>query len=163
MYTQMKLNLDVVLVAEGQRITGAALVTPRYEPSWFFDEIDDNLVESCLRPRRREPLDSDTREWLHKQLVACGHEANGRGHHCMAHAWFECAYQTKEDLSAFISSVNMRMRLGQWTLAGRVYERLLQGKLTDAQRGVVERKLKEATHAKTSRAHSPTKPSAPQD
>ncbi|KAL1528921.1 hypothetical protein AB1Y20_010243 [Prymnesium parvum] len=157
------MQLDVVLVAEGARASGAALSTPRYEPSWFFDEIDDALVDACMRPRRREQVSGETREWLYRHLLACGHEANAKGHHFMAHAWFECAYLTKDDLSAFISSVNMRMRLGQATLASRLYERLLQRTLTDAHREVVERKLKEATGAKTSRSHAPRTAGIPQD
>ena len=73
-------------------------MTPRYEPSWFYEDVDPSLLDACMRPRRREALDVGTRDWLHKQLVACGHEANGRGHHFMAHAWFECAYMTKVPL-----------------------------------------------------------------
>jgi len=72
-------------------------------------------------------------------------------------------HRLQDDLSAFISSVNMRMRLGQATLASRLYERLLQRTLTDAHREVVERKLKEATGAKTSRSHAPRTAGIPQD
>eukprot|EP00966_Prymnesium_polylepis_P251651 5817831-Prymnesium_polylepis.1 len=87
------------MVAEGgthtRRDAHAGTHTPRYEPSWFFEEVDHALVEQCCRPRRRQPLDAESRDWLHKQLVACGHEANARSHHAMAHAWFECAFLAK--------------------------------------------------------------------
>ena len=157
------LSINIALIAEGPSGRGTPLVTPRYEPAWFYDEIPPELISQCLRPRRRESLDTETRDWLYRQLMTFGHAANAAGHHFMAHAWFECGFCTKDDISSFISSVNMRLRLGQHSLAAKLYEQLLGTKLTEAQGLVVNRKLKEATQAKTSRSHV-TKPATfPQD
>jgi hypothetical protein len=96
----ISLALDAMQIAEGPVLSrDGPVVTPRYEPAWFFEDIPAELVAHCLRPRRREPLDADAREWLYKQLVAHGHEANGKGQHIMAHAWFECAWCVKDDIS----------------------------------------------------------------
>ena len=162
----VSLNLDgIILVAEGE---GGPIVqsTPRYEPSWFHEDISPELVQQCLRPRHRTwtaSMDPEVRDFMHKRLMAYGHDANGRGFHFMAHSWFETAYLAKDDLNAFISSINMRLRLGQAALASRLYDQLLRGELTDAQREVVDRKLKEVTHAKTARQHAPRLPAIVQD
>lgn len=85
-------QLDII--AEGQASEGM-IATPRYEPSWFFEDVDDIFVDACLRSRRREQMEPQIREWLCKYLIACGHEANSRGHHFTALAWFESAFQLK--------------------------------------------------------------------
>jgi hypothetical protein len=100
--------------------------TPRHEPSWFYQEVPSEMVDRCLRVRSRGGLDEAATLWLHKHLVALGHAANAHSCHFMAHSWFECAYALKDGASELISSINMRLRLGQATLAKQLYERLLQ-------------------------------------
>ena len=100
--------------------------TPRYEPSWFYQEVPSEMVDRCLRVRSRGGLDEAATLWLHKHLVALGHAANAHSCHFMAHSWFECAYALKDGASELISSINMRLRLGQATLAKQLYERVLQ-------------------------------------
>ena len=133
--------------------------TPRYEPSWFYQEVPSEMVDRCLRVRSRGGLDEAATLWLHKHLVALGHAANAHSCHFMAHSWFECAYALKDGASELISSINMRLRLGQATLAKQLYERVLQQRevalifmLTDAQREVATRKLAEAKAAMAARA-----------
>ena len=91
--------------------------TPRHEPSWFYQEVPSEMVDRCLRVRSRGGLDEAATLWLHKHLVALGHAANAHSCHFMAHSWFECAYALKDGASELISSINMRLRLGQATLA----------------------------------------------
>ena len=154
----MSLNLETIVLVAEDGGGSVAPSTPRYEPSWFYDEIGNELIRQCMRPRQREPLEPDVCEFLHKRLLSCGHDANARGHHYMAHSWFDTAFLVKDDLNAFISSINMRLRLGQCTLASCLYEQLLQGELTEAQREVVVRKLSESTQEKSSRQHAPKQP-----
>jgi hypothetical protein len=133
--------------------------TPRYEPSWYYEELGMELVSQCLRPRdRNHNLASSKVDWLHRRLLACGHDANGRSHHFMAHSWFEVAYALKEGMPELISSINMRLKLGQCTLAKHLYERVLLMQLTDAQIEVAARKLGEARTAIAERAKSPPRP-----
>ena len=146
---------DEVLVAEGD---GAEAMphTPRYEPSWFYQDIPREMIDQCVRPRSRGGIEQVAASWLHKQLVALGHAANARSCHFMAHSWFECAYNVKDNASELLSSINMRLRLGQVTLASKLYEHVLQQvRLTDAQREVATRKLGEAKAAVASRAAAP--------
>ena len=119
--------------------TAVAAAVPhalRFEPSWHFHAVPAEQVEHCLRPRRRGGLDQPAAAWLHKHLVALGHEANDRSAHFLAHSWFECAYAMKERIPDLLSSVNMRLRLGQFTLAKHLYARVLSMELTDAEREV---------------------------
>ena len=118
--------------------------TPRYEPSWYYEELGMELVSQCLRPRdRNHNLAASKVDWLHRRLLACGHDANGRSHHFMAHSWLRW-YALKEGMPELISSINMRLKLGQCTLAKHLYERVLLMQLTDAQIEVAARKLGEA-------------------
>jgi len=149
---------DVLLVAEGDGID-AMPHTPRHEPSWFYQEVPSEMIDQCLRPRSRGGIDEAAALWLHKHLVALGHAANARSCHFMAHSWFECAYGLKDSTPELISSINMRLRLGQATLAKQLYERVLQQRevaliymLTDAQREVATRKLLESKAAIAARA-----------
>ena len=149
---------DILLVAESDDIEAMPHM-PRYEPSWFYEEVPSEMIAQCLRPRSRGGIDEVAAHWLHKHLVALGHAANARSCHFMAHSWFECAYGLKDGASELISSINMRLRLGQPTLARQLYERVLQQRevarifmLTDAQREVATRKLAEAEAAIAARA-----------
>ena len=124
--------------------------TPRYEPSWFYQEVPSEMVDRCLRVRTRGGLDEAATLWLHKHLVALGHAANAHSCHFMAHSWFECAYALKDGASELISSINMRLRLGQATLAKQLYERVLQ------QREVPRSKWVDGAQSVHSRARSRT-------
>jgi hypothetical protein len=79
-----------------------------------------------------------------------GRFANIEERHWLAHAFFESAYNTKEDVAMLISSVNMRLNAGQCSVAATIYSELLQGRtagvssLTDAHRELISRKLAEA-------------------
>jgi hypothetical protein len=118
---------DDILGVCGEEETETGLAhTPRYEPSWFYQEVPSEMVERCLRARSRGGIDEAAALWLHKHLVALGHAANAHSCHFMAHSWFECAYGLKDGAPELISSINMRLRLGQATLAKQLYERMLQ-------------------------------------
>lgn len=140
----LRADHDLLVAAEGG--AGDAMPhTPRYEPSWFFVEIRHEMVEQCMRERVYMQLDDEeARDWLHKHLMLQGHAANGRGHHFLAHSWFECAFCVKGSALELLSSINMRLRLGQCTLAKCLYERVLNMELTEQQREVAARKLQEA-------------------
>mmetsp|Transcript_2852 Transcript_2852/g.8286 ORF Transcript_2852/g.8286 Transcript_2852/m.8286 type:complete len:235 (+) Transcript_2852:7-711(+) len=118
--------------------------TPRYEVLWSPEDIDPACLTHALRKRPWFQGDRQ-REWVHKRVVALGHEANARGHHFIAHSCFECAFCAKGSTADLISSINMRLKLGQPTLAGLLYRRVLHFTLTRAQRELVERKLTEAS------------------
>lgn len=133
--------------------------TPRYELLWKADEIDPAMVEHALRQRLWFTND-EQRAWVHRRVVALGHDANTRGHHFVAHSWFECvlhpcndprmqyvrvadalrrllslaehagpfpmwtcplacrcAFCAKGIVADLVSSINMRLKLGQPTLA----------------------------------------------
>ena len=118
---------DDILGVCGDEETETGLAhTPRYEPSWFYQEVPSEMVDRCLRARSRGGIDEAAALWLHKHLVAFGHAANAHSCHFMAHSWFECAYGLKDGAPELISSINIRLRLGQATLAKQLYERLLQ-------------------------------------
>ena len=118
---------DDILGVCGDEETETGLAhTPRYEPSWFYQEVPSEMVDRCLRARSRGGIDEAAALWLHKHLVAFGHAANAHSCHFMAHSWFECAYGLKDGAPELISSINMRLRLGQATLAKQLYERVLQ-------------------------------------
>jgi len=123
---------------------------PRYELSWRFDEVDPATVEHALRERICVS-DDEQQDWLHRRLVGLGHDANARGHHFMAHSWFECAFCVKGSTADLLSSVNMRLKLAQPTLVALLYGRALQMELTEAQREMIRRKLKEAQDAAAQR------------
>mmetsp|Transcript_18659 Transcript_18659/g.31197 ORF Transcript_18659/g.31197 Transcript_18659/m.31197 type:complete len:284 (+) Transcript_18659:119-970(+) len=146
---------EVLLIAEAGDVS-VGEHTPRYEPSWFFEEIAQEMIAQCLRPRVCAALDDEAKEWLYKRLVTQGHEANRRGYHFLAHSHFECAYCVRATPSELLSSINMRLRLGQCTLAKNLYERVLQMQLTDAQLEVAERKLQESQDAIARREVSAT-------
>ena len=123
--------------------------TPRFDESWFAtaDEVDGlGLVAEAMRPGLCGLPDSREREWLQKRLTMLGHRTNDAGHYLMAHTWFECAYAAKADYASLLSSVNMRMRMGQLGLAKQLYSHILAlPDLADAQqREIAERKLEEA-------------------
>ena len=118
---------DDILGVCGDEETETGLAhTPRYEPSWFYQEVPSEMVDRCLRARSRGGIDEAAALWLHKHLVAFGHAANAHSCHFMAHSWFECAYGLKDGAPELISSINMRLHLGQATLAKQLYERVLQ-------------------------------------
>ena len=154
-----------LLVADTADGADAAMPhTPRYEPSWFYQELPAEMIEQCLRPRSRGGIDDAAAGWLHKHLVALGHAANGRAAHFMAHSWFECAYDLKDGAAELLSSINMRLRLGQATLAKHLYARVLASHtLTEAQREVAARKLAEAEAAVAARGAGLVAAAAMQD
>ena len=86
--------------------------------------IGEAMADHLLRPRRRmiQSILRGTRTT--PQLLALGrlHEV---GHHLMAQAYFESAFNVKEDISALVSAVNMRLKQGQLALAASVYLKLL--------------------------------------
>ena len=86
-----------------------------------------------------------------------GRLANELSDHLMAQAFFESAYNAKDDISALVSSVNMRLKLGQLALAASVYRKLLTDDwdLPAALRETVGRKLAEANEAMAVRAQQP--------
>ena len=141
------------LIADDDTAVAAAVPHAlRFEPSWHFHAVPAEQVEHCLRPRQRGGLDQPAAAWLHKHLVTLGHEANDRSAHFLAHSWFECAFQVKDSPVDLLGSINMRLRLGQATLAKALYERVLERvTLTDAQRELATRKLAEATAAGAAR------------
>ena len=57
-----------------------------------------------------------------KQLTIILSAANADGDHVMAHSFFESAYNAKDDVASLISATNMRLKLGQMSLAAAVYE-----------------------------------------
>ena len=93
-----QLNTDGISVAEGAAGGASMPHAPRFEPSWWWEGVPEALVEHALRrptvPTAACALDSRDREWLHKHVVTFGHEANGRAHHYVAHAWFVCAFRS---------------------------------------------------------------------
>ena len=103
----MKLDLGPVLVAESDETSEQPSHTPRYELSWFYDDVDPDLIEQCLRPRQRANLPPEECDWLYHQLCAMGHEANADANHFLAHAWFECAFNTKAEMASLISRFSM--------------------------------------------------------
>ena len=78
-------------VAESEAASASAPV-PRYEPSWMYDAVPEEMIAHSMRPPTSAALDADASEWCRKRLVHHGHAANARGHHHMAYAWFSCAY-----------------------------------------------------------------------
>ena len=47
-----------LLVADTADGADAAMPhTPRYEPSWFYQELPAEMIEQCLRPRSRGGID----------------------------------------------------------------------------------------------------------
>lgn len=110
-------------------------------------DTPDSAVEAVLRTRSRPKLRAHDREALHRSLLSLGHEANAQGRHTLAYAFFESAYNAKDDLGGLISAINMRLKLGQFALAARLYARLLEEPtwlLSPSQRELVERKMDEA-------------------
>jgi len=149
----LRADHDVLAVAEGAVGDAAYPHTPRYEPSWFFEEIREEMLDQCMRERVHMQLDDDeARDWFHKHLMLLGHAANARGHHYLAHGWFECAYCVKGTATELLSSINMRLKLGQCNLAKCLYQRVLSLDLTEPQREVAARKLNEAEEAAAERA-----------
>lgn len=127
-----------------------------HEPSWLYERADQRAVAHALRQRTRLALRAAEASWLHRRLLAFGHAANDRGDHLIANAFFESAFNVHDDASAFISATNMRLKLGQFTFAAAVYERLLadleEWSLTSTQIDLVQRKLGEARDAQARRA-----------
>mmetsp|Transcript_34091 Transcript_34091/g.67884 ORF Transcript_34091/g.67884 Transcript_34091/m.67884 type:complete len:306 (-) Transcript_34091:650-1567(-) len=132
-------------MVEAEDIDVAFSHTPRGHPSWFEAEPAAELIEQCLRPGHCSMPEGEARDWLHRRLVHLGHAANDRDETLMAHTWFECAYATKASVVELISSANMRLKLGQWTLVEQLYKQIVQMELSEAQREVAERKLAEVT------------------
>lgn len=140
-------------IADVEDKDGIVNGTLRYEPSWSSGEADvAPWVERALRERPCSVEEAE-REWVHRRLARMGHDANSRGHHFAAHAWFECACCVRRGPTELLSATNMRLRFGQVTLAAMVYKRMLSTPelLSEAQRGVAERKLKEANEAREAR------------
>ena len=92
--------------------------------------------------RRNHNLASSKVDWLHRRLLACGHDANVRSHHFAGGLLVRGRGERfKEGMPELISSINMRLKLGQCTLAKHLYERVPLMQLTDAQIEVAARKL----------------------
>ena len=142
-------------VAESEAASASAPV-PRYEPSWMYDAVPEEMIAHSMRPPTSAGLDADVSEWCRKRLVHHGHAANARGHHHMAYAWFSCAYGLSMSATDLLSAINMRLRLGQCTLAARLYGCVLScDDITDAQREVAQRKLAEAEVMAAARTREP--------
>ena len=140
--------------------------TTTHEPSWMWKAAGDSLVDHVLRPRVRlgpPTIQKSEAELIYRQCVVLGHAANAHERYLLAQSCFESAYQAKEDPAAFISAINMRLKMGQCTLACSVYQRLLvdaRAPLTTQQAQLVGRKLREAAEAIRARASaSPRSPS----
>ena len=107
----------------------AAAVTPYIggaEPSWTWATIGEAMSDHILRPRRRTTsIHPQEAHALHRHLLVLGRAANEVGHHLMAQAYFESAFNVKEDISALVSAINMRFKQGQLALAASVYCKLL--------------------------------------
>ena len=73
--------------------------TPRLDDRCFDAAPPDKVVRECLRPGTCCVDEPEQREWLHRQLVAFGFEANSRGQLLMAHSWFQCGYAARGTLS----------------------------------------------------------------
>ena len=125
----------------------------RCEPSWKWQiSAEHAAVVKQLRPRSRlgpPRLRAAERDLVYQWCNDLGRLANIEERHWLAHAFFESAYNTKEDVAMLISSVNMRLNAGQCSVAATIYSELLQGRtgvssLTDAHRELISRKLAEA-------------------
>ena len=121
--------------------------TPRYEASLFSADVLPELVEECLRGHHCAVPTGETCEWLLARLQLLGRAAVDRSHYLMAQTWFECAFAAVRGTSDLLSSVNMRMRLGQWPLAKELYARVLvqPAKLSEAQHKMADKKLEEVS------------------
>ena len=114
-------------------------------------------------------LKNAERALLHRTLLSLGHESNTAGHHFVALACFEAAYQIKDDMAALLSAVNMRLKLGQIDVVIAVYSRLLAGsedgtdslalrpcqQLTAPQQDHIRRKYSEACEARQVHLQAP--------
>ena len=124
------------------------------------DSEEAVLVAHQLRPRVRlgaPRLRAHDRELLHRHLCQLGHIANSEGRHTLACAFFESAYNVKDDISDLVSAVNMRLKAGQYTLAALVYDRLLgdtcgEWSLSEETAALVRRKREEAEQLIAKRA-----------
>ena len=92
-----------------------------------------------------------------------GRLANSQQRHLLALAFFESAFNVKEDAGLLISAINMRLKAGQCTIAAALYTQLLHGQhrsystacnLSGPQRELVLRKLTEANEAIEARARA---------
>lgn len=134
-------------------------LTSAREPSWAWQAAGEALVTQVLRPRIRlgppaiRPAES---ELVHRSCLVLGHAANDAQRHLLAQACFESAFNAKDDYSALISAINMRLKLGQCTLAAALYKRLLDEGLlpTEPQRELVRRKLVQAEEAIETRSRA---------
>lgn len=128
------------------------------EPSWSWAAVGRAVVDQVLRPRTR-PSSSTTQNQLNKRLTALGHATNAAGDHVMALTFFEAAFSAKDDAAALLSAINMRLKLGQLTLAAAVYTRLLEEPnkwgLGAQETELARRKLEEANEAAERRAREP--------
>ena len=129
--------------------------TPRHDQTWYEAEPAAELIEQCLRPGHCALDEGDMRDWLHKRLATLGHAANDAGSTLMAQTWFECSYAAKGEVTALLSSTNMRFKLGQWSLAQQLYTNILSMELTEPQREAAQRKLGEVADKAASRAVPP--------
>ena len=141
--------------------------TTTHEPSWMWKAAGDSLVDHVLRPRVRlgpPTIQKSEAELIYRQCVVLGHAANAHERYLLAQSCFESAYQAKEDSTAFISAINMRLKMGQCTLACSLYQRLLvdaRAPLTTQQAQLVGRKLREAAEAIRARTRASTSPRSP--
>ena len=139
-----------------------------HEPSWCREADVVGLVAHVLRPRLlwQEPsLRTADSALLVRHCLAMGRDANAAGKHALAHAFFESAYNVRSsDVGSLLSAINMRLRLGQYTLAAALYARLIDEDRckTDAHRELVRRKLAEAQDAALLRARA-TRPPLPME
>ena len=89
----------------------------RCEPSWKWQiSAEHAAVVKQLRPRSRlgpPRLRAAERDLVYQWCNDLGRLANIEERHWLAHAFFESAYNTKEDVAMLISSVNMRLNAGQ--------------------------------------------------
>ena len=97
----------------------------RRELAWHYDTPPSRAAAHSLRLRVPVgALGGEHAEWMRKRLLELAHVASGRSQYYVAHAFFETATALGPTLSSQISSINMRLNIGQPRLAAELYERL---------------------------------------
>ena len=97
----------------------------RRELAWHYDSPPSRAAAHSLRLRVPVgALGGEHAEWMRKRLLELAHVASGRSQYYVAHAFFETATALGPTLASQISSINMRLNIGQPRLAAELYERL---------------------------------------
>lgn len=128
-------------------------------PSWLLHRgglADEALAAHVMRPRQRSTASTPAeRQLLLATLLRLGKEAAASGSNWSALAYFESAYDCKEETQCLISAIECRLRLGQLDLAARCLSEVLRlplSRLTGPRREKVERLHDEAAEAVATRA-----------